>query len=140
MKRRDFLKSLVATAVATQLPNIPVAEAKAVEDALMGFVPRITFNGIEPDGLPGDVTITAAENGWYKFETIRMLGPYEWIQFATYFRPPTDEPYEQGCGVTGMYLNGSEGVRGSLHMKSDNSWGIPGPDWSPDGPVFDIRF
>ncbi len=61
MDRRQFLRSLFATAVATQLPTLPRADARPLIEQLAA-----SFTGTINGQLPADVTIEALDKGWYR--------------------------------------------------------------------------
>lgn len=61
MDRRQFLRAMFATAVASQLPALPKADAGSlVEQMAERFT--ATING----QIPASVSVSALANGWYR--------------------------------------------------------------------------
>lgn len=66
MERRDFLKGLIAAAVATQLPHIPKAEAATLIEKGVEALINVTMNGRAPDRIK----TTDKGGGWFRFEAL----------------------------------------------------------------------
>lgn len=62
MDRRSFLKNLVASAIATQLPGLPKAQAAALETSATNALIGTDVNGRPPDSL----SIQDMGGGWFR--------------------------------------------------------------------------
>lgn len=115
MKRRDFLRGLVAAAVATQLPMLPEAEAKTLVDKGVEELINITIGG----RAPNNVRITNVGKGWFRFEAA-----FQNVSESRYFELDTKH-LEQGSHLTLSSTpsqNGKADYWFSCYIKSGNEF------------------